>query len=85
MEESRLQLLKRIQYLERSATLTKEIKYSSSEIVIQKLKSLVEKGDIKSFLGVDATFHYLLEKIESDVENLDQHAEEIRNFVNWSN
>ncbi len=84
MEESRLQLLRRIQYLERSATLTKETKYSSSEIeiVIQILMSLVEEGDIKSFLGVDATFHYLLDKIESDVENLDQHAEEIRNFVN---
>ena len=84
MEESRLQLLKRIQYLERSATLTKNIKYSSLEIkiVIQKLKSLVEDGGIKSFLGVDATFQYLLEKIGSDAVNLDQHAEEIRNFVN---
>jgi len=84
MEESRLQLLKRIQYLERSATLTKEAKYNSSqiEIVVQKLKSLVEAGDIKSFLGVDSAFHYLLEKIESDVENLDQYAMEIKNFVN---
>ncbi len=84
MEESRLQLLKRIQYLERSATLTKEAKYNSSqiEIVVQKLKSLVEAGDIKSFLGVDSAFHYLLEKIESDVENLNQYAMEIKNFVN---
>jgi len=84
MEESRVQLLRRIQYLERSATLTKEAKYNSSqiEIVVQKLKSLVEAGDIKSFLGVDSAFHYLLEKIESDVENLDQYAMEIKNFVN---
>jgi len=84
MEESRLQLLKRIQYLERSATLTKEAKYNSSqiEIVVQKLKSLVEAGDIKSFLGVDSAFHYLLEKIESDVENLDKYAREIKNFIN---
>ena len=84
MEESRLQLLRRIQYLERSTTLTKETKYSSSEIeiVIRKLKSLVEEGHIKSFLGVDAAFQYLLEKIGSDIENLDQHAFEIRNFVN---
>jgi len=84
MEESRLQLLKRIQYLERSATLNKESKYNSSqiEIVVQKLKSLVEAGDIKSFLGVDSAFHYLLEKIESDVENLNQYAMEIKNFVN---
>lgn len=84
MEESRLQLLRRIQYLERSATLTNDTKYNSSqiEIVIQKLKNLVEEGDIKSFLGVDAVFYYLLEKIVSDAENLDQHAMEIRNFVN---
>ena len=84
MEVSKLQLLRRIQYLERSATLTKGTKYNSSqiEIVIQKLKSLVEDGDIKSFLGVDAAFHYLLEKIVSDAENLDQHAMEIKNFVN---
>ena len=83
MEESRLQLLRRIQYLERSATLTKETKYNSSEveIVIQKLKSLVEAGDIKSFLGVDTVFYYLLEKIGSDAENLDQHAVEIKNFI----
>jgi len=83
MEESRLQLLRRIQYLERSATLKKETKYNSSEveIVIQKLKSLVEAGDIKSFLGVDTVFYYLLEKIGSDAENLDQHAVEIKNFV----
>ena len=83
MEESRVQLLRRIQYLERSATLTKETKYNSSEIeiVIRKLKSLVEEGDIKSFLGVDAVFHYLLDKI-GDGENLDQLAEEIRSFVN---
>ncbi len=84
MEESRLQLLRRIQYLERSATLKKETKYNSSEveIVIEKLKSLVESGDIKSFLGVDAAFQYLLEKIGSDVGNLDQYAMEIKNFVN---
>jgi len=83
MEESRVQLLRRIQYLERSATLTKETKYNSSEIeiVIRKLKSLVEEGNIKSFLGVDVVFHYLLDKI-GDGENLDQLAEEIRSFVN---
>ncbi len=46
------------------------------------MKSLVEDGGIKSFLGVDAAFQYLLEKIGSDAENLDQHAMDIRNFVN---
>ena len=84
MESLKLQLLQRIQYLERTISLDNKHKLSfeESNLVIEKLKSLVDQGGLKTFLGVDAAYYFLIEKVKIDSENLDQYAEEIRDFVN---
>ena len=42
---------------------------------------MIDKNEIISYLEVDSSYYYLLEKIKEGNDNLDQHAEEIRNFI----
>jgi len=84
ISENKDRLMRRIQFMERSAALndkeylTNKNKYDQ---VFLKVKDMIDKKEIISYLEVDSAYYYLLEKIKEGNENLDQYAEEIRNFI----
>jgi len=84
ISESKDQLMRRIQFIERSTALNdKEYLKNKNQYdqVFFKVKDMIDKSEIISFLEVDSAYYYLLEKIKEGNENLDQLAEEIRNFI----
>ena len=84
ISENKDQLMQRIQFMERSAALNdKEYLRNKNQYdqVFGKVKDMIDKGEILSYLEVDSAYYYLLEKIKEGSENLDKHAEEIRNFI----
>lgn len=84
ISENKDQLMRRIQFIERSAALNdKEYLKDKNQYdqVFSKVKDMIDKNEIISYLEVDSSYYYLLEKIKEGNDNLDQHAEEIRNFI----
>ena len=84
ISENKDQLMRRIQFIERSTALNdKEYLKDKNQYdqVFSKVKDMIDKNEIISYLEVDSSYYYLLEKIKEGNDNLDQHAEEIRNFI----
>ncbi len=84
-QESRDHLLQRIQYLQRSQALNDDNyleNKSQFDKVIDKMREMVENDQIQSYLEVDSTYYYLVEKVGEEGEfNIEQHANEIKNFI----
>lgn len=46
-----------------------------------KLKEMIKAGDIRSFLALESTYDFLLEKVNNGESELDKYVEEIRDFI----
>ena len=67
ISESKDQLMRRIQFIERSTALNdKEYLKNKNQYdqVFFKVKDMIDKSEIISFLEVDSAYYYLLEKIK---------------------
>ena len=73
-------LLARLGYLD-------EIKESKGideidKMVSQKVKDLVESGEINTYMALESVYDYLDEKLRENIENSDLYVKEIISFIN---
>ena len=78
------QLLRRVKYLERAIALDRHDylqKKKSYDAIIDKLITMVQTGEITTYLGIDSIYYHLLERVGLGDEDLDKYAAEIRDFI----
>lgn len=73
-------LISRVQYLEQvhSRPGAKPVDKS----IADKVKEMIQSGELFSFMQVEAVFNYLVEQQSTDKTQLEQHAKEILAFIN---
>jgi len=49
--------------------------------ISQILKSMIDNGELTTFMQVEAVFNHLMEKSSEPIDELEQEAKDIRNFI----
>ena len=72
-------LISRVQYLEQVHSRPGMQPVEKS--VTEKVKQMIQSGELISFMQVEAVFNYLVEQKSSDSSQLEEHAREILAFI----
>lgn len=73
-------LISRVQYLEQVHSRPGAQPVDKS--ITDKVKEMIQSGELFSFMQVEAVFNYLVEQQSTDKSQLEQHAKEILAFIN---
>lgn len=77
-------LYRRILFIERSLAISDEnyLKNKNQyDLVISKIRQMVEEGKFKTYLEIDSAFHFLNEKVKDGNKEIDRLADEIKDFI----
>lgn len=72
-------LMARLKYL--SDVKSKSDDEESMLLILEVMKSMIEKGDIKSNMAVESVYNHLLETEDIQNQNIEQRALEIVSFI----
>jgi len=72
-------LISRVQYLEQVHSRPGMQPVEKS--VTEKVKQMIQSGELISFMQVEAVFNYLVEQKSADSSQLEEHAREILAFI----
>ncbi len=79
-KDSKKLLFRRLEYNKRALALREKnlILYDQA---ISKVQQMIEDEELKTYLEVDSTFYFLVEKIREGHQDVDEHADEIKGFI----